>query len=295
MTTKKQIEANKSNALLSTGAVTEEGKAVVSKNAVKHGIFTQDLIISSGEGKESKEEYLELLNNLIESLNPSGQMEHLLVEKIAVDFWRLRRVLRFETGSIRKYLDMATFDYYNEKNFDGENENRKNDEIDKEIDEQQGYLDWNIPCIKALKKGIINLDNPTWKGEDLESNLVNELYDVIREDEDRILEAEESLPFEEGELELPQLRAILKREGYTDKDIADVLIVKYEKENEEYKKKIYNLGQEKLKNRSAEEVNIKTGSLPDGASTEKVMRYEKSIQKSILQNLSVLKKLQSLP
>jgi hypothetical protein len=295
MTTKKQIKANKNNALLSTGAVTEEGKAVVSKNAVKHGIFTQDLIISSGEGKESKEEYIELLNNLIESLNPSGQMEHLLVEKIAVDFWRLRRVLRFETGSIRKYLDMATFDYYNEKNFDGENENRKNDEIDKEIDEQKGYLDWNIACIKALKKGIINLDNPTWKGADLESNLVNELYDVIREDEDRILETEEFIKFEIEELELPQLRSIFKREGYTDKDIADVLIVKYEEQNEEYKKKIYNLGQEKLKNRSAEEVNIKTGSLPDGASTEKVMRYEKSIQKSILQNLSVLKKLQSLP
>jgi hypothetical protein len=295
MTTEKQTEANKSNALLSTGAVTEEGKAIVSKNAVKHGVFTQDLIIPSGEGKESEKEYTELLNNLTASLNPSGQMEHLLVEKIAVDFWRLRRVLRFETGSIRKYLDMATYDYYNEKNFDGENENRKNDEIDKEIDEQQGYLDWNNAYIKALKKGIINLDNPTWKGEDLESNLVEELYDVIREDEDRILEGEEFLEFKKEELELPQLRSIFKREGYTDKDIADVLIVKYEKENEEYKKKIYNLGQEKLKNRSAEEVNIKTGSLPDGASTEKVMRYEKSIQKSILQNLSVLKKLQSLP
>ena len=295
MATKKQIEANKDNALLSTGAVTEEGKAVVSKNAVKHGIFTQDLIISSGEGKESKEEYVELLNNLIESLNPSGQMEHLLVEKIAVDFWRLRRVLRFETGSIRKHLDMATFDYYNEKNFEGENENRANDEIDKEIEEPQGDLDWNIACIKALKKGIINLDNPTWKGADLESDMVEELYDVIREDEDEILEADELSQFEEDELELPQLRAILKREGYTDKDITDVLIAKYEKQNEEYKKKIYNLEQEKLKNRSAEEVNIKTGSLPDGAGTEKVMRYEKSIQKSILQNLSVLKKLQSLP
>jgi hypothetical protein len=295
MTTKKQIKANKSNALLSTGAVTEEGKAVVSKNAVKHGIFTQDLIISSGEGKESKEEYIELLNNLIESLNPSGQMEHLLVEKIAVDFWRLRRVLRFETGSIRKYLDMATFDYYNEKNFEGEKENRANDEIDKEIEEPQGDLDWNNAYIKALKKGVVSFDKSTWKSKDLERDMVEELYAVIREDEDGILEAEEFSQFEEGELELPQLRAILKREGYTDKDIADVLIAKYEKQNEEYKKKIYNLEQEKLKNKNAEEANIKTSSLPDGAGTEKVMRYEKSIQKSILQNLSVLKKLQSLP
>ena len=129
----------------------------------------------------------------------------------------------------------------------------------------------------------------------MKSDIVDELYDVIRADKYKILEGDEFKQFEEGELELPQLRAILKREGYTHKDIADVLIAKYEKQNEEYKKKIYNLEQEKLKNRSAEEVNIKTGSLPDGASTEKVMRYEKSIQKSILQNLSVLKKLQSLP
>ena len=114
MPTEKQIEANKKNALLSTGAITDTGKAIVSKNAVKHGIFTQDLIISSGDGRENEDEYTELLYNLTTSLNPSGQMEHLLVEKIAVDFWRLRRVLRFETGSIRKYLDMVIYDYYNE-------------------------------------------------------------------------------------------------------------------------------------------------------------------------------------
>jgi hypothetical protein len=54
------------------------------------------------------------------------------------------------------------------------------------------------------------------------------------------------------------------------------------------------MGSPKLKNRNAEEVNFKTCSLPDGYGAEKVMKYEKSIQKSIFQNLSVLKKLQSL-
>jgi len=46
MTTEKQVEAN---ALLSTCAVTVEGKTVVSRNAVKHGIFTKDLVIKSTE------------------------------------------------------------------------------------------------------------------------------------------------------------------------------------------------------------------------------------------------------
>ena len=116
MATEKQIEANRKNALLSTGAVTEEGKTVVSKNAVKHGIFTKDLVIASGDGKEKQEEYQEMLDNLIESLHPTGQIEYMLVEKIAVDFWRLKRVLRYETGSIRKHLDMVIYDYYHSEN-----------------------------------------------------------------------------------------------------------------------------------------------------------------------------------
>ena len=74
MTTKKQTEANKQNALVSTGPVSPEGKALVSQNAVKHGIFAKDLIITTGDGEEDAQEYKELLDGLISSLNPSGQM-----------------------------------------------------------------------------------------------------------------------------------------------------------------------------------------------------------------------------
>lgn len=109
MTTEKQIDANKQNALLSTGAITEEGKAIVAKNAIKHGVFVKDLIVSSEAGRENIEEYLQIQNGLIESLNPVGQMEQLLAEKIAVDFWRIKRVLRYETGNIRKRIDKKDF------------------------------------------------------------------------------------------------------------------------------------------------------------------------------------------
>ena len=56
MPTQKQIEANKQNSLTSTGPVTTEGKAIVAQNAVKHGIFARDLIISGGDGKEDAQE-----------------------------------------------------------------------------------------------------------------------------------------------------------------------------------------------------------------------------------------------
>ena len=295
MTTEKQIEANKKNALHSTGAVTDEGKAVVALNAIKHGVFARDLIISSGDGKENEGEYKQLFHNLIESLNPQNQLEHLLVEKIAVDFWRLRRVLRFETGSIREYLDMAIYNYYNKTDWQGKKENKTNDELDAEIKEQQEYLAWNNGYINALKEGVVTFDKPTWEGKGLESDIVDDLYNVIQADKYNILQGDEFAQFEEGKLEFAQLRSILERAGYTDKDIADELAGEFEEQNERYKKTIHDLKQEKLKNRMAEEVNIKICSLPGGDSAEKVMRYEKSIQKSIFQNIAVLKKLQSLP
>jgi hypothetical protein len=204
MITKKQIKANKQNALVSTGPVTAEGKAIVAQNAVKHGIFVKDLIITAGDGKEDEQEYRELLDGLILSLNPAGQMECLLVEKIAVDFWRLRRVLRFESGSIRKILDMAVSDYYNKIDWQGNKENKTNEELDEKIAEYRSS------------------------------------------------------------------------------------------EDQHHQKQINELEQAKLKNKYAEEVAIKTSSLPAGDTYEKVIKYEKAVQRSILQNLALLKRLQSM-
>jgi hypothetical protein len=49
MTTQKQIKANRKNAQKSTGPRTGEGKASVSKNAVKHGLFAESVIKGENE------------------------------------------------------------------------------------------------------------------------------------------------------------------------------------------------------------------------------------------------------
>ena len=110
-----------------------------------------------------------------------------------------------------------------------------------------------------------------------------------------VMSEDEFLRFEKGELSFEEIKTAFKKAGYSDKDITNELIRELEKQSEGYEKRIYDLEQKKLKNRSAEEVNIKICSLPSGDNAEKVMRYEKSIQKSIFQNLAILKKLQSLP
>ncbi len=53
MVTEKQLQANIQNAGLSTGPVTEEGKEVVARNAIKHGVFAKDLVIAAGDGMDS--------------------------------------------------------------------------------------------------------------------------------------------------------------------------------------------------------------------------------------------------
>lgn len=294
MTTEKQIEANKENALVSTGPVTPEGKAIVAQNAVKHGIFAKDLIISAGDGKEDEKEYRELLEGLIRSLNPVGQMECLLVEKIAVDFWRLKRVLRFETGSIRKLLDTVINDYYDETNYAHKKTHKTDAELDAEITEQKGFISWNNSYLKTLKKGVVTFDKKTWAGEGLESDIEDDLYLVVEPIKYKVMNENERALYEAGELGFEQLKAVFKRAGYTDSQLAKELIEGRKKQNQGYKNNIAQFEKEKQKNRYTEEVSVKAGSLPEEDNAEKVIKYEKAIQRFIFQNLGLLKRLQSM-
>ena len=73
MASEKQIEANKQNALKSTGPKSIDGKAKVSQNDIRHGIFSNELVIQKGEGKENKLEFDKLLADLSVDLMPEGK------------------------------------------------------------------------------------------------------------------------------------------------------------------------------------------------------------------------------
>jgi len=96
ITTDKQIKANQENSKKSTGANTIDGKLVVAGNALKHGLFAQRLILTD----ENLDEYAQLIDGLISSLNPVGTLEQLLVEKIAVATWKQLRLSKAESASI---------------------------------------------------------------------------------------------------------------------------------------------------------------------------------------------------
>lgn len=66
------------------------------------------------------------------------------------------------------------------------------------------------------------------------------------------------------------------------------------KQDKESQRRILELERKKIRNKYAEEVAIKVNSLPSTDTYEKVIKYEKAIQRSILQNLALLKRLQSM-
>lgn len=284
MNSEKQLLANQQNALLSSGPKTAKGKAIVATNAIKHGIFTKDLIINSVHGKENEEEYLEMLNNLIVCLSPQNQMESLLVEKIAIDFWRLRRVIRFEAGSIGKCLETIFNEFYAY--------NRKNNEaIGIEIQWNKEYTDWIASYVEYLKKEEVCFDQPTWKGEGIESDILEDFRLIVKSLVHLTYEEKEKLLY--GDSNFAKLRAFLAQNGYSSKnEISAKLIEIYATQTLRLKREIKELEQKRLTNVEADRLNSMLGMIPQEDSTGKILKYERSIQKSIFQNLFFLKKLQ---
>src|SRR5438445_6785687 len=100
----RKAEANRRNALKSTGPRTPTGKRTVAKNALKHGFFSKCLLIQHPDGKEDPIEYQDLYAALREHYRPGSFLEELWVEKITVGSWRLRRLIRCESGQIARAL-----------------------------------------------------------------------------------------------------------------------------------------------------------------------------------------------
>ena len=100
-----QIRANKENALKSTGPRTPTGKKTVRHNALKHGLLAQAVVLRDEDGRIRA---IRLPLSLTNS-RPEGELESLLVDRIAACAWRLRRLLRIETGIFTRevYAELA--------------------------------------------------------------------------------------------------------------------------------------------------------------------------------------------
>ena len=92
MSPESQINANRLNALHSTGPKTEAGKEASSKNASKHNLTSKYLIILPGQ----EEAFAELESGLRSKLKPQGTLEEVLYKRIVECSWNLERCRQAE-------------------------------------------------------------------------------------------------------------------------------------------------------------------------------------------------------
>jgi hypothetical protein len=111
----RKIESNRRNSQRSPGPKTAAGKKRVSMNAIKHGFFSKFLLVQHADGKESQREYDDFYADVRKHYQPADWLEELWVEKIAVWSWRLRRLIRCESGQIARALAGHCYEIHQSK------------------------------------------------------------------------------------------------------------------------------------------------------------------------------------
>src|SRR3954464_12530890 len=94
MTSHRQMEANRRNALRSTGPTSSEGKQRSRCNAVRHGLTAETVI----GALEDAEDYKAFEAAITADYDAQSAVERELVLRLASLLWRLRRATTMETG-----------------------------------------------------------------------------------------------------------------------------------------------------------------------------------------------------
>jgi hypothetical protein len=94
VTSFKQMEANRRNALKSTGPITEDGKDHSRLNAVRHGLTAETVIGSL----EDAEDYQAFEAAIIADYDADTAVQRELVLRLASILWRLRRSTAIESA-----------------------------------------------------------------------------------------------------------------------------------------------------------------------------------------------------
>ena len=97
----KQIEANRRNALKSTGPTTPEGKRRSRCNALRHGLTAETVIA----GLEKSEDYEAFETAVTSDYDAESAVERELVLRLASVLWRLRRATGIESGLFESVIE----------------------------------------------------------------------------------------------------------------------------------------------------------------------------------------------
>jgi hypothetical protein len=279
----KQLEANRANAQKG-GVKTAEGKEIVKYNALKHGLLAKEIVITVGDGAENPEEFNALLADLGTQLQPQGTLEEMLLEKIAVAYWRLRRAYKYEVGLIRDELDNTTDDYYGNTDLGGNKYHKTNEEIERQIEEDReeieqweknkGDLSQMYKAGKSLEEIYDREVNWDW--------LCDKVSHLLPDDEDKIWGSKD-------------IREFLKNNAnWSDDDIWQALMEICDERVKCNEEEIATLKQDKVKNQLRLQVIKKLGNVPSRDELDRLLRDEGAIERQLYKALNQLERVQRL-
>src|SRR5882672_11202116 len=104
MATIHQIDANRRNALKSTGPKTPKGKAAVSMNSLRHGLRARTVVLPG----ENREEFNRLCDDLEREWEPESRTARFYLDQMAVSQWKLTRMEVAEAGIFKETLSAKT-------------------------------------------------------------------------------------------------------------------------------------------------------------------------------------------
>src|SRR5271168_3738742 len=102
MTSWEQFQANRLNAIKSTGPRTEEGKRISRRNAVRHGLTAETVI----DRLEDSEDYRGFEAAIVADYDAETAVERELVLRLASLLWRIRRATSIETNLLRTQAEI---------------------------------------------------------------------------------------------------------------------------------------------------------------------------------------------
>jgi hypothetical protein len=260
-----------------TGPRTELGKQRSSRNAIRHGIFSESTLLKG----ESRSEFESLRIELWEALQPEGKLEELLVDKLASISWRYRRLLLAETGEIRKQL----LEWNQERNAQDEriadslrDENRLAVNIqDPEV------LKRCLELLAELRRGI----KTAGFQQQRDTSILEKLYGADTHSRDRLRD-EYSVWFETAQSsEEERLREGFATPEECKQNVLDEIDDEIRRLKAAHKKRITLESQHN-------EIELLRGKVPDSPWLDRVLRYEASLERAFDRTLGQLERLRRL-
>ena len=297
MTTEIQAEANRRNALQSTGPKTGEGIEATRFNALRHGLRALQTVVPG----EAPEEWEAHRIGVVEDLKPEGAVELALAEQIAAKLWRLGRVVRYEADVITIGQNVEAIRHAHESATTRGSMSRPGpDDIPalKDVKAARRALESNEDKLKKCEAAYMVLEAlEGFKDADLFSKEEWPIYDVLKGDLELTTKQTDGLfKTEDENFAVHHVRSMLKMKG-TVEDVTKGMLAYWRDEKIPELREAVAKAKKVCKSvrcrykAALDRLRLSRG-LPNEAAVDKIQRYEAHLERGFHKALERLQALQ---